>query len=152
MDVHGFIEAINNPAFTQWQNAKNKVAPWDQFQVIDIIKSQSFKRWQSANPSGTIDQYYLYLCQEQAYKQSPQYQIRELQNEVEQLNLEVSQLNAETYELREEINYKDETISTLRTFTWSFIGSTFFLLIVSIILMIKLKRKNRIIMNAENNR
>ena len=94
MDVQGFIDAANSYAYKQWKSAGSHVAPWDYNQVLDIIQSSHFKEWQNNNPNGTIDQYYIYLSNRQAYLNSPEYKIESLGEEIKELNDEISELKA----------------------------------------------------------
>lgn len=70
MDVNAFIKAVNSDVYKQWDSSNHHSAPWNSDQVIDIIQSYQFQQWYSANPKGTIDQYYQYLCNLQASQQT----------------------------------------------------------------------------------
>ena len=132
MDVQGFIDAANSYAYKQWKSAGSHVAPWDYNQVMDIIQSSHFKEWQKTNPNGTIDQYYIYLCNRLAYLNSPEYKIECLGEEIKELNDEIS-------ELKEEISEKDDKIGYLETLSGITITTSFILMIVSCYLFYKLR-------------
>lgn len=135
MDVKGFIEAANSYAYKQWKSAGSHVAPWDYNQVMDIIQSSHFKEWQKTNPNGTIDQYYIYLCNRQAYLNSPEFKIECLKSEVKELNDEIS-------ELKEEISEKDDKIGYLETLSGTTLTTSFILMIVSFVLFYLLRKRN----------
>lgn len=139
MDPEGLVRAVNSYVFKQWKQASSHVAPWGEFEVIDIIQSPQFQRWHAANPGGTIDQYYQHLCQVQAYHQSPQYQLQVLHDEIQSLELEIETLRDENEELREEIDDKYDKISYLQGLSTSFIIISLILLVLSIVLFTELK-------------
>lgn len=134
MDVQGFIDAANSYAYKQWKSAGSHVAPWDYNQVLDIIQSSHFKEWQNNNPNGTIDQYYIYLSNRQAYQNSPEYKIESLGEEIKELNDEIS-------ELKEEISEKDDKIGYLETLSGITLTTSFILIIVSFVLFYLLRKR-----------
>ena len=134
MDVQGFIDAANSYAYKQWQSAKSHVAPWDGKEVMDIIQSSQFKEWQNNNPNGTIDQYYIYLCNWQAYLNSSEYKIECLGTEIKELNDEIS-------ELKEEISAKDDKIGYLETLSNITLTTSFLLMLVSFVLFYLLRKR-----------
>ena len=135
MDVQGFIDAANSYAYKQWMSEGSHVAPWDYNEVMDVIQSSAFKKWQSSNPSGTIDQYYIYLCDRQAYLNSPEFKIECLESETKELNDEIS-------ELKEEISEKDDKIGYLETLSGITFTTSFILMIVSFVLFYLLRKRN----------
>lgn len=134
MDVQGFIDAANSYAYKQWKSVGSHVAPWDYNQVLDIIQSSQFKEWQNNNPNGTIDQYYIYLCNWQAYLNSPEYKIECLGTEIKELNDEIS-------ELKEEISAKDDRIGYLETLSNITLTTSFLLMLVSFVLFYLLRKR-----------
>ena len=134
MDVQGFIDAANSYAYKQWKSAGSHVAPWDYNQVLDIIQSSHFKEWQNNNPNGTIDQYYIYLSNRQAYQNSPEYKIESLGEEIKELNDEIS-------ELKEEISEKDDKIGYLETLSGITLTTSFILIIISFVLFYLLRKR-----------
>ena len=134
MDVQGFIDAANSYAYKQWKSAGSHVAPWDYNQVLDIIQSSHFKEWQNNNPNGTIDQYYIYLSNRQAYLSSPEYKIESLGEEIKELNDEIS-------ELKEEISAKDDRIGYLETLSNITLTTSFLLMLVSFVLFYLLRKR-----------
>ena len=134
MDVQGFIDAANSYAYKQWKSAGSHVAPWDYNQVLDIIQSSHFKEWQNNNPNGTIDQYYIYLSNRQAYLNSPEYKIESLGEEIKELNDEIS-------ELKEEISEKDDKIGYLETLSNITLTTSFLLMLVSFVLFYLLRKR-----------
>ena len=134
MDVQGFIDAANSNAYKQWMSVGSHVAPWDYNQVLDIIQSSHFKEWQNNNPNGTIDQYYIYLCNRQAYLNSPEYKIECLGEEIKDLHDEIS-------ELKEEISEKDDRIGYLETLSGITLTTSFILMIVSFVLFYLLRKR-----------
>ena len=134
MDVQGFIEAANSYAYKQWKSEGSHVAPWDYNQVLNIIQSAQFKEWQNNNPNGTIDQYYIYLCNRQAYLNSPEYKIECLGEEIKELNDEIS-------ELKEEISEKDDKIGYLETLSNITLTTSFLLMLVSFVLFYLLRKR-----------
>lgn len=134
MDVKGFFDALDSYAYKQWQSAKSHVAPWDGKEVMDIIQSSHFKEWQKTNPNGTIDQYYIYLCNRQAYLNSPEYKIECLGTEIKELNDEIS-------ELKEEISAKDDRIGYLETLSNITLTTSFLLMLVSFVLFYLLRKR-----------
>ena len=134
MDVQGFIDAANSYAYKQWKSLESHVALWDYNQVLDIIQSSQFKEWQNNNPNGTIDQYYIYLCNWQAYLNSPEYKIECLGTEIKELNDEIS-------ELKEEISAKDDRIGYLETLSNITLTTSFLLMLVSFFLFYLLRKR-----------
>ena len=134
MDVQGVIDATISYAYKQWMSVGSHVAPWDYNQVLDIIQSSQFKEWQNNNPNGTIDQYYIYLCNWQAYLNSPEYKIECLGTEIKELNYEIS-------ELKEEISAKDDKIGYLEILSNITLTTSFILMIVSFVLFYLLRKR-----------
>ena len=134
MDVKGFIDANNSYAYKQWESAGSHVAPWDYNEVLEVIQSSQFKKWQEYNPNGTIDQYYIYLCDRQAYLNSPEYKIECLESQIVTLNDEVT-------ELKEEISEKDDKISYLKSLSSVTITTTFILMVISFVLFYLLRKR-----------
>ena len=141
MDVQGFIDVPNTYAYKQWKSAGSHVAPWDYNQVLDIIQSSHFKEWQNNNPNGTIDQYYIYLSNRQAYQNSPEYKIESLEEQIDNMSEEVITLNNELSQLKEEISEKDDKIGYLETLSGITLTTSFILIIVSFVLFYLLRKR-----------
>ena len=140
MDVKGVVDALDSYAYKQWHSASCHVAPWDFNEVLEVIQSTQFKKWQEYNPNGTIDQYYIYLCNRQAYQNSPQYKIKNLEAQIDNISDEINTLNNEVSQLKEEISEKEDNIIYLETFSGITLTTTFILVIVSCVLFYKLRK------------
>lgn len=138
------IKAIFNAGeiINQWKSSKDHVAPWTESQILKIVQTYDFQSWFHNNPNGTIDQYYIYICNRQAYINSPQYKINNLEAQIDNLTNEVESLNSEVTQLREEISDKEDEISYLKTINNVTITTSFLLLIVSCILFYLLRKRN----------
>ncbi len=148
MNTQGFFDAINSYAYKQWMSEGTHVTPWDYNQILNIIQSSHFKEWQNNNPNGTIDQYYIYLCNRQAYLNSPEYKIeclgeenKELNDEITELKGENKELNNKISELKEEISEKDDNIGCLETLSGITLTTSFIFLIISCVLLYKLRKR-----------
>ena len=140
MNIDAILDASER--IEQWKNSANHVAPWSEAQVLEIVQTYDFQLWLQNNPHGTIDQYYIYLCNRQAYQNSPQYKIKNLESEIDNLSNEVSTLNRELSQYKEEISTKEDKISYLETLNSITVTTSILLTIVSCVLLYKLlKRK-----------
>ena len=139
MNIDAILDAGN--MIDQWNHSKDHVAPWTESQILEIVQTYDFISWFRNNPNGTIDQYYIYLCNRQAYQNSPQYKIKNLEAQIENMTDEVESLNREVSKLREEISNKEDEVSYLETINSVTITTSFLLLIVSCILFYKLRNR-----------
>lgn len=141
MDINAILDASN--IINQWKSSNDHVAPWTESQILDIVQTSDFQSWFSNNPNGTIDQYYIYICNRNAYLNSPQYKIKNLEAQIDDLTDEVESLNTEVSQLREEISDKEDEVSNLETINNVTITSSVILLIITCILFYKLRKRKK---------
>ena len=139
MDINAILNA--SKIIDQWKASNNHVAPWTESQILEIVQTYDFQSWFHNNPNGTIDQYYIYLSNRQAYQNSPQYKIKNLEAQIDNLTDEVETLNSELSQLREEISDKEDEVSYLKSINSVTITSSILLLIITCILFYKLRNR-----------
>ena len=98
---------ISSPQYQQWCMAHLNASRKEDMLIQNLVQSSAFKNWLQQNPNGTVDQYLQAL---HAYRQTPEYQLQELNSQIYYLNEEIEELNDEVSELKEEIEYKDGKI------------------------------------------
>lgn len=138
MDINAILNA--GSMIDQWKASKNHIAPWSESQILEIVQTYDFQMWHRNNPNGTIDQYYVYLGNRQAYQNSPQYKIKNLEAQIDDMSDEINTLNNEVSQLKEEISEKEDNIIYLETFSGITLTTTFILVIVSCVLFYKLRK------------
>ena len=139
------IDALLNAGdvIDQWKSSNHHVAPWTESQIYEIVQTYDFQVWFSNHPNGTIDQYYVYLCNRQAYLNSPQYRIKNLEERIDNMSGEVVTLNKELSHLKEELVEKEDEIFMLRAFSCVTLTTSFILMILSCVLLYKLRKRNK---------
>ena len=137
MNIDAFLEAAGTYAFKQWESTHSNFTPEDMDEVIKVIQSSQFKAWQKDNPNGTIDQYYRYLRQVQAYHNSNEYKIEVLQDNVESMGQAVGTLREEVTVLQGEV----KELNNLKSQNGLIIGISLFLFLISAILAFSLIKK-----------
>jgi len=143
MDVNAFFRAYDSPAYIQWKNAKQHIAPWTEMDVIQVISSFEFKEWLENNPNGSIDQYYIYTCQRKQFIEAPHYQIKFLQEENTKLKERISSIQNQIYEQNAKIGDLEETITRLEAKnTMAIFLFTFVLLVLILAIVYKFKSIN----------
>ena len=123
---------ISSPQFQQWCMAHPNASREETWQIESLVQSSAFKNWLSYNPKGTVDQYLQAL---HAYRQTPEYQLQELQSQIYYMNEEIEELNDEVSELKEEIEYKDEEIQSLSSANTALIVTSSSLFVAVIVLV-----------------
>ena len=106
--------------------------------IQNLVQSSAFKNWLQQNPNGTVDQYLQAL---HAYRQTPEYQLQELNSQIYYLNEEIEELNDEVSELKEEIEYKDGKIQSLSSVNTALIVTSSVLFVAIIVLILVRKRR-----------
>lgn len=139
MDINAILNA--SKIIDQWKASNNHVAPWTESQILEIVQTYDFQSWFHNNPNGTIDQYYIYLSNRQAYQNSPQYKIKNLEAEIENMSDKVETLNRKLTQYKEEISIKEERISYLETLSSITLTTSFILMIVSFVLFYLLRKR-----------
>lgn len=129
---------ISSPQYQQWCMTHPNASREETWQIESLIQSSDFKNWLSHNPKGTVDQYLQAL---HAYRQTPEYQLQELQSQVYYMNEEIEELNDEVSELKEEIEYKEEEIRSLSSANTALIAISSILFAVIIVLILIRKRR-----------
>lgn len=137
------IDLINSYAYNQWISTDHHIAPWSNEQVQNIVLSSQFKSWEKTHPKGTVDDYYQHLRQEQAYHETPQYQIEVLQDQIDNYSYIINSLSTETSNLREEVSNMNYYISNIKTISCVSLLSSFFLIIFCVFLGWKLFNNNK---------
>ena len=102
--------------------------------------SKDFENWIISNPSGTLEQFISLRQKQIEYVNSPQYQFDALTSRINYLVDENNSLNNQIEELKEEIIVHEEHESKLFNLSVAFSISTLILLILTIILVRRLKR------------
>ncbi len=128
---------LSSPAYQQWKITHPNASYQEDWHIQDLVQSSAFKNWLSHNPKGTVDQYLQAL---HAYRQTPEYQLQELQSQIYYMNEEIEELNDEVSELKEEIEYKDEEIQSLSSTNTALIVTSSVLFAVIIVLILIRKR------------
>jgi hypothetical protein len=141
MDVEGFINAETSSTYKQWQATHKSASYEEEEHVIDIIMSQPFKDWLSANPNGTVDQYIAYCNQTNAYYNSPEYMLEQLQASVENLREDIRTIEDEKSQLTEELECVRESNARNTTFAICTSITTIIFLATTIFLLIKLRHR-----------
>jgi len=128
---------ISSPQYQQWCMSHLNASQKEHLQIQQLVQSSAFKNWLQQNPNGTVDQYLQALY---AYRQTPEYQLQELQSQVYYLNEEIEELNDEVSELKEEIEYKDGEIQSLSSANTALIVTSSVLFTAIIVLILFRKR------------
>ena len=129
---------ISSPQYNEWCMMHLDASREEDFQIQKLVQSSAFKNWLQQNPDGTVDQYLQAL---HAYRQTPEYQIRELQSEVYYLTEEVDELNNQVADLQEEIRIKNNEIQSLTSTNTGLLITSIFLFVATITLLV-MRKKN----------
>lgn len=129
---------LSSPAYQQWCIMHPNASREETWQIEQLVQSSAFKNWLSNNPKGTVDQYLQALY---AYRQTPEYQLQELQSQVYYMNEEIEELNDEVHKLKEEIEYKDGEIQSLSSANTVLIVTSSVLFAAIIVLILFRKKR-----------
>ena len=82
---------LSSPAYVQWCMMHPNASREETWQIESLVQSSAFKNWLSYNPKGTVDQYLQAL---HAYRQTPEYQLQELQSQIYYMDEEIQSLSS----------------------------------------------------------
>lgn len=138
MNVQAVIKAGN--AYRMWEKSHPNASKSSKDNAHSISMSKDFENWIISNPSGTLEQFITLRQKQIEYVNSPQYQFDALTSRINYLVDENNSLNNQIEELKEEIIVHEEHESKLFNLSVAFSISTLILLILTIILVRRLKR------------
>lgn len=148
MNVHGFMAAMS--AYDYWVATHPNASSNAKKEAYDIAQSKAFENWIYNNPKGSLEQYLSHIHQQQAYYNSPQYQLDALEYQVSTQSETIESLRNEIDNLKSELQdtqYDNEILSNYNT-VWCV--STIFLLILSIVLLVVIYKRTEVIQNLLN--
>lgn len=143
MDVERFINAPEQ--YQVWEMTHSNASYSMKDYAYKISTSQEFHNWLSSHPNGTLEQYLAILQQQQqAYYNSPQYQISSLRSIVETQEKTIQDLNYQIEELNSEISNNAAEIKSLQTTSIVFGSISLVLTILIAYLAYRLRKNSKV--------
>lgn len=142
MDVERFINAPKE--YQAWEMGHSNASYSMKDYAYKVSTSPEFRDWMNSHPKGSLEQYLSILQQQQqAYYNSPQYQISSLRSVVETQEKTIQNLNERIDELNTEIYGENEDIKSLQSTSILFGSTTLILSILTAYLAYRLKHSKR---------
>lgn len=148
MNVQGFIKAMS--AYDHWVSTHPNASSNVQKEAYDIAQSKAFENWICDNPNGSLEQYIGHIHKQQAYYNSPQYQLDALEYQISVQSETIESLREEINNLKSELQdtqFDNEALSHYNT-VWC--ASTISLLILTMVLFVVIYKRTEVIQNLIN--
>ncbi len=148
MNVQGFIAAMS--AYDYWVSTHPNASSNAKKEAYDIAQSKAFENWICNNPNGSLEQYISRIQQQQAYYNSPQYQLEALEYQISIQSETIKSLRDEIDNLKSELKDAQSDNEDLSHCNTVWCASTISLLILAIVLFVVIYKRTEVIHNLIN--